>query len=202
MAGDKSFVGLLTQGLTRIDNSDWRRNFYYSILIIFILWFSVLLFDYLIRYKILTERNIARKTAVVQLTAELVSQRLDAIEKAWIVLVDNMKLSEKISAGNWQGAVQDPGHIFGALENIEHVFVTDSQAVIMGGFPLESDEALFIADQQRRVVFHPRLSSRGDILDFSSVLVVQKILAGQKGVEFAYNPTERTKNSSVYQRCS
>lgn len=61
---------------------------------------------------------------------------------------------------------------------------------------------VYIVDQKGHLVSHPTLSSEKDIVDFSSVPAVQKVLRGERGVEVLFNPIEHDKRVSAYEPVS
>ncbi len=57
---------------------------------------------------------------------------------------------------------------------------------------------IVVVDKNGRVVAHPELPAQGEIVDISHAPVVQKILAGQSGLETIYNPVEKEKQLCAY----
>ena len=57
---------------------------------------------------------------------------------------------------------------------------------------------VYIVDQKGQLAAHPELSSEEDIIDYSSVPSVQKILKGEGGVEVIFNPIENEKRVTAY----
>lgn len=58
---------------------------------------------------------------------------------------------------------------------------------------------LYIVDQKGHVVVEPGVSGSGDLVDFSSVPAVQKVLNGKKGIDVLYNPVENERRVSAYE---
>lgn len=58
----------------------------------------------------------------------------------------------------------------------------------------------YFVDRNGHVAGHPRFSSQSEIVDFSAVPVVQKVLRGEKGVEVLYNPIEKEERVSAYEQ--
>lgn len=65
---------------------------------------------------------------------------------------------------------------------------------------LTNDERtkIHFIDQKGHMIGHPSLSSPGDLVDYSTVPAVQKLLAGNEGVEELYNPVEGQKEVAAY----
>lgn len=59
---------------------------------------------------------------------------------------------------------------------------------------------LYFVDQKGHVVAHPKFSPEKDIVDFSSVPVVQRLLKGEAGVDVAYNPMEKEVRVVAFER--
>ncbi len=57
---------------------------------------------------------------------------------------------------------------------------------------------LYVVDRKGNVVVHPKFSPEGDLVDFSRVPTVQKVLRGERGVEILFNPVEHEKRLSAY----
>ena len=58
---------------------------------------------------------------------------------------------------------------------------------------------VYFVDQKGRLISHPNFSSETDIVDFSSVPVVQKVLRGEGGAEITFNPIENEERVSAYE---
>jgi len=58
---------------------------------------------------------------------------------------------------------------------------------------------VYIVDQRGHLVAHPRFPVQDDIIDFSSVPVVQNALRGQRGISVVYNPIEKEKRLAAYE---
>ena len=61
------------------------------------------------------------------------------------------------------------------------------------------DGFVYIVDQYGRIVSHPRLDPRKNIIDFTSVLIVRKLLKGVSGAELNYNPVEKEWRVAAYE---
>lgn len=64
--------------------------------------------------------------------------------------------------------------------------------------PLDHEEFIFIVDQHGNIAYHPFFPPQGDIVNFSSVPVIQEVLQGLSGSGYVFNPIERVKRFSVY----
>lgn len=62
-----------------------------------------------------------------------------------------------------------------------------------------TDGFLYFVDRNGHVAGHPKFSHLGDVVDFSSVPVVQKLLKGEKGIDVFYNPIEKEERISAYE---
>lgn len=58
---------------------------------------------------------------------------------------------------------------------------------------------VYFVDQNGHVAGHPKFSSFSEVVDFSSVPAVQKLLQDEKGVEVLYNPIEKEERISAYE---
>lgn len=56
----------------------------------------------------------------------------------------------------------------------------------------------YMVDQRGQIVAHPKFPPQGEIVDFSSVPSVQKVLKGEKGVETLFNPIEKEERLTAY----
>lgn len=59
---------------------------------------------------------------------------------------------------------------------------------------------VYIVDQKGHLVAHPILLPAEDIVDFSSVPAVQKVLKGERGVEVLFNPIENEERVTAYEQ--
>jgi len=57
---------------------------------------------------------------------------------------------------------------------------------------------VYIVDQIGNLVAHPTLLPAEEIIDFSSVPIVQKILQGSRGLEISFNPIEKEERLTAY----
>jgi len=58
---------------------------------------------------------------------------------------------------------------------------------------------VYFVDKKGQVASHFKASSEGEILDFSSVEIVQKVLKGQSGVEVNFNPVDQEERLAAYE---
>ena len=57
---------------------------------------------------------------------------------------------------------------------------------------------LYFVDRNGRLATHPKLPSHGEIVDYSSVPVVQKVLRAKTGVEINFNPLANEEQVAAY----
>jgi signal transduction histidine kinase len=57
---------------------------------------------------------------------------------------------------------------------------------------------VYVVDRKGQLATHPGLPSSGEILNYSSVPVVQKVLRQQSGIEIMFNPIERDERVAAY----
>jgi len=57
----------------------------------------------------------------------------------------------------------------------------------------------YFVDKNGHVAAHPSFSPQGEIVDYSKVPAVQKVLQGKRGVEIAFNPVEREERIAAYE---
>lgn len=62
------------------------------------------------------------------------------------------------------------------------------------------DGFAYFFDRLGHIVAHPKFSSEGPIVDYSSVPAVSKTIQGETGVEVLYNPIERQERVSAYEQ--
>src|SRR3989344_6540921 len=58
---------------------------------------------------------------------------------------------------------------------------------------------VYIVDHKGHLIAHPTLLPAEDIVDFSSVPAVQKILKGERGVEVLFNQIENEERVTAYE---
>src|SRR3989304_5120122 len=58
---------------------------------------------------------------------------------------------------------------------------------------------VYIVDQKGHLAAHPNFSKEKEIVDFSQVPAVQKVLKGESGVETLSNPIEKTERVTAYE---
>ncbi len=58
---------------------------------------------------------------------------------------------------------------------------------------------IYVVDQRGTLAAHPKFPPQGDLVDYSSVPVVQRVLQGKRGVEIAFNPAEKEERIVSYQ---
>ncbi len=64
---------------------------------------------------------------------------------------------------------------------------------------ISSNGFAYIVDRKGQIVYHPKYSSVGPIVDYSEVPAVQKLLSGETGIGILSNPIERTERVSAYE---
>lgn len=57
---------------------------------------------------------------------------------------------------------------------------------------------LYFVDQKGQIAGHPDYSQDGEIIDYSNVPAVQRLLKGKEGVDVLYNPLEKKERVSTY----
>jgi PAS domain S-box-containing protein len=57
---------------------------------------------------------------------------------------------------------------------------------------------VYVVDKEGRLAAHPKIPLQSQILDYSSVPVVQKVLRGQTGVQISFNPLEKEERIAAY----
>ncbi len=57
---------------------------------------------------------------------------------------------------------------------------------------------IYIVDSKGNIAYHPEYPSQDDIVDFTGVPVVQKVLNGQSGVEISLNPVAQEERVAAY----
>ncbi len=75
----------------------------------------------------------------------------------------------------------------------------DNFAQVIRDLRFREGEIFYIVDQKGHVVYHPYFPAQGDIVNLSSVPVVQEALKGQEGVRQNYNPIEKEWRLAAYQ---
>lgn len=58
---------------------------------------------------------------------------------------------------------------------------------------------VFVVDRGGKIVAHPGFEPHGEIIDFSGLPAVQKVLRGGRGVEVLFNPVEKEKRVVAYE---
>ena len=61
------------------------------------------------------------------------------------------------------------------------------------------DGLVFIVDQYGHLVYHPKFKLESEIVDFSSVPIVQELMKGLSGKRINYNPVEKEERVAAYQ---
>lgn len=75
----------------------------------------------------------------------------------------------------------------------------DSFYDLSNDFKVDKGGFLYIVNQKGQIVAHPTYPSQGEIIDYSSVPVVQKLLNGESGVGINYNPVEKEDRLAAYE---
>jgi PAS domain S-box-containing protein len=57
---------------------------------------------------------------------------------------------------------------------------------------------VYVVDKKGKIAAHPKSAAQGEIVDYSSVPAVQKVLRGERGVEILFNPIEREERLTAY----
>lgn len=58
---------------------------------------------------------------------------------------------------------------------------------------------VYFVDTKGHIAGHPKLSSSGEVVDFSEVPAVKKVIQGERGVEVTYNQVEKEERISAYE---
>lgn len=58
---------------------------------------------------------------------------------------------------------------------------------------------VYLVDRTGHIISHPKYSSDGPIIDYSSLPIIQKLISGQSGVAINYNPFERQERAVAYE---
>ncbi len=58
---------------------------------------------------------------------------------------------------------------------------------------------VYIVDQKGKIVAHPGFFPQDAIVDFSEVPAVQKVMKGERGVEFGFSPVEKEEQIMAYE---
>lgn len=70
---------------------------------------------------------------------------------------------------------------------------------LSNNFKVDKGGFLYIVNQKGQIVAHPTYPSQGEIIDYSSVPVVQKLLNGESGVGINFNPVENETRLAAYE---
>jgi hypothetical protein len=62
-----------------------------------------------------------------------------------------------------------------------------------------NDGFVYIVDRLGHIITHPKYSSDGPIIDYSSIPTIQKVMQGQSGATIAYNSIEREERVAAYE---
>ncbi|MCX5713541.1 MAG: response regulator, partial [Candidatus Omnitrophica bacterium] len=58
---------------------------------------------------------------------------------------------------------------------------------------------MYIVDKSGKIVYHPKFKPQIDLVDFSGVPIIKKVLGGESGVEINFNPVEKEKRVAAYE---
>jgi PAS domain S-box-containing protein len=87
--------------------------------------------------------------------------------------------------------------------NIAGILVFQIRLDIFGGWDTKLDSGkggfVYITDQRGRIVYHPKYSAQGKIIDFSSAPLVQKLLKQESGIEIMYDSVDKEKSLTAYE---
>lgn len=89
-----------------------------------------------------------------------------------------------------------PGPVIGILQ-LQLKLELFQQWVRRAG--LDAGAVVYIVDQRGRIVAHPQIDNLEVNIDFSGVPAVQKLLRGESGAEFSYNPVEKQERFAAYE---
>ena len=66
------------------------------------------------------------------------------------------------------------------------------------GVEVGSGGFIYVVDHTGRAAFHPKFPPQGEIVDLTAVPAVQRVLRGERGIEIAFDPTEKEDAISAY----
>lgn len=75
----------------------------------------------------------------------------------------------------------------------------DTVSVWSRGIDVGPAGFVYVVDQKGQLIAHPTLLPAEEIVDFSSVPAVQKVLKGERGVEVLFNPIENEERITAYE---
>lgn len=58
---------------------------------------------------------------------------------------------------------------------------------------------IYIVDQYGHIVYHPKFDSKKQLIDYSNIQIIQKLLKGAGGAEVNYNPVEQEERVAAYE---
>jgi len=93
--------------------------------------------------------------------------------------------------------LSDSGNKIGIMNLIIEL---DAIAQWFDNIDIGTNGLVYLVDQKGNLIAHPTLLPAEDIVDFSSVPVVQKVLRGEKGVEILWNPIENERRLTSYEQ--
>jgi PAS domain S-box-containing protein len=67
------------------------------------------------------------------------------------------------------------------------------------GIDAGSGGLVYVVDRRGMLASHPRFSPQGDLIDFSGVPVVKRVLQGNRGVDVEFNPIEKEDRVVAYE---
>ena len=95
--------------------------------------------------------------------------------------------------------LSDDDKVLGIL-NLQ--ILTETVLKWIEGITIGAEGFVYLVDQKGHLVAHPKFSPKGDVVDFSSVPLVQKVLNGEGGIEVQYNEIEREERLAAYEPIS
>ncbi len=131
----KYFFVELNRSLNRSGPRPRRYFILLTVVFFSVFVFSALAFNYLVLRGALINANITRKQVIVELTKEIIFQKLDGFEQFGISLAGNQNFQDKVAGGDWHGAIEILGDVPGKAEFIDRVFLTDTRGTVLADLP-------------------------------------------------------------------
>jgi PAS domain S-box-containing protein len=69
----------------------------------------------------------------------------------------------------------------------------------IAGVDVGAGGLVYVVDRKGMLAAHPRFSPQGDLIDYSGVPVVQRMLQGTRGIETIFNPVEKEERLVAYE---
>jgi PAS domain S-box-containing protein len=96
----------------------------------------------------LTENALTRRTAVAQLAAATLSERLDRVVDLGTSLATRVRFAELVAAGQWDAAVQILKSVPGQFRFVDRVFLADLGGTVMADAPTLATRGRNLAERE------------------------------------------------------